>query len=291
MKNIKHGIADLAYFGGEAAFKEKLHVGRPNIGNRKSLSVRINDMLDRRWLTNNGKYVQEFERKIAEFVGVKYCISVCNATIGLEIASRALGLVGEVIIPSFTFIATAHVLRWQGITPVFADVDPQTHNLDPLAVEKLITSRTTGILGVHVWGRPCNVDALTEIANRRHLKLMFDAAHAFGCSHNGRLIGNFGDAEVFSFHATKFLNSFEGGAMVTNNDELAQKIRGMINFGFSSFDQVDDLGTNGKMTEVCAAMGLTSLESIDEFIDINRQNYGLYRQELGDIPGISIIKF
>ena len=187
------------------AFKEKLHVGRPNIGNREFLSVRINDMLDRRWLTNNGKYVQEFERKIAEFVGVKYCISVCNATIGLEIASRGLGLVGEVIIPSFTFIATAHVLRWQGITPVFADVDPQTHNLDPLAVEKLITSRTTGILGVHVWGRPCNVDALTEIANRRHLKLMFDAAHAFGCSHNGRLIGNFGDAEVFSFHATKFL--------------------------------------------------------------------------------------
>ena len=148
-------------------------------------------------------------------------IAVCNATVGLEIAIRALPMTGEVIVPAITFIATAHALQWQQITPVFCDIDPATHMLDPAEVETLITARTSGILGVHVWGRPCDVDALQDIADRHGLHLMFDAAHAFGCSHRGRMIGGFGRAEVFSFHATKFFNSFEGGAIATNDDELA----------------------------------------------------------------------
>jgi dTDP-4-amino-4,6-dideoxygalactose transaminase len=282
---------DLAIFGGTPTFTEKLHVGRPNIGNRENLLSRINDILDRKWLTNHGIYVQEFEQRIAEFVGVKHCIATCNATVALEIAIRAVGLTGEVIVPSFTFIATPHALQWQEITPVFCDIDPQTHNIDPNKIVQSITPRTTGIIGVHLWGRSCDVETLSDIAHTYGLKLMFDAAHAFGCSHQGKMIGNFGEAEVFSFHATKFLNTFEGGAIVTNSDELAEKIRLMTNFGFAGYDQVIYIGTNGKMNETSAAMGLTSLESIDDFVDVNYRNYKCYQRELADIPGISLLSY
>ncbi|WP_243374017.1 aminotransferase class I/II-fold pyridoxal phosphate-dependent enzyme [Geotalea sp. SG265] len=287
----KNCISDLAIFTGNPLFDEKLFVGRPNIGNRASFMERMNDIFDRRWFTNNGQYVQEFERKLADFIGVKHCIAMCNATVALEIVIRGLGLTGEVIVPSFTFVATPHSLQWQQITPVFCDIDPETHNLDPRRVEELITPRTTGIIGVHVWGRPCSIEALAEIAKRRRLKLLFDAAHAFSCSHQGRMIGSFGDAEVFSFHATKFFNTFEGGAVTTDNDELAAKIRLMKNFGFAGYDNVDYIGTNGKMTEVSAAMGLSSLEGLDGFIDVNRRNYQHYRQELADIPGIKLMHY
>jgi dTDP-4-amino-4,6-dideoxygalactose transaminase len=284
----KSSLNDLAILGGSQAFSEPLHVGRPNIGDRQKLLDRINDMLDRRWLTNDGPYVQEFEQKIAALTGTRHCIAVCNATIALEIVIRALKLSGEVIIPSFTFVATAHALQWQEITPVFCDVDPQTHNIDPNQIERLITPRTSGIIGVHVWGRACDTEALEQIARQRGQKLIFDAAHAFGCSHNGKMIGNFGDAEVFSFHATKFLNSFEGGAVVTNDAELAQKMRWMRNFGFAGYDNVIYPGTNGKMTEVCAAMGLTSLESMDEIIAVNLRNYHRYLHALTGSMGVKV---
>lgn len=267
----------------------KLHVGRPNVGNRKHLLERINDLLDRRWLSNNGRYVQEFEQRIADFIGVKHCIATCNGTVALEIAIRALGLTGEVIVPSFTFIATAHALQWLGITPIFCDIDPYTHNIDPNHMRQLITLRTTGVVGVHVWGRPCDTETLTKITQRQGLKLLFDAAHAFGCSHKGRMIGGFGDAEIFSFHATKILNTFEGGAIVTNNDELAAKARLMKNFGFAGYDDVVSLGINGKMSEVSAAMGLTGLESFDEFIAVNYHNYKRYQQELKDVSGVRLL--
>jgi dTDP-4-amino-4,6-dideoxygalactose transaminase len=155
----------------------------------------------------------------------------------------------------------------------------------------LLTKRTTGIIGVHVWGRPCDVDALANLARRHNVKLVFDAAHAFGCSYKGRMIGGFGNAELFSFHATKFLNTFEGGAIVTNNDELAATARLMRNFGFAGLDRVTSVGTNGKMSEASAAMGLTSLESVDSFIETNRRNYQLYKQQLRRIPGISLLRY
>lgn len=288
--DVKTSPDQLAILGGEPAFKERVHVGRPNIGGQERFMSRVRDMLDRHWLTNNGPFVQEFEHHIARVAGVKHCIATCNATVALELAIRASGLRGEVIVPSFTFVATAHALYWQEITPVFCDVDPATHNIDPNTVERLITPRTTGIIGVHVWGRPCAVNELAEIAERRHLKLLFDAAHAFGCSYQGRRIGSLGLAEVFSFHATKFLNTFEGGAVVTDDDLLATKIRLMKNFGFSGYDNVIYIGTNGKMTEVAAAMGLTNLESLGEFIAANRANYHLYRRRLA-IPGVSLIEY
>ena len=268
-----------------------LHVGRPNLGDRKVLLARINDMLDRRWFSNNGPLVQEFEKKIAEFVGVKHVVAMCNATVALEIASRALNLHGEVIVPSYTFIATAHALQWQQITPVFCDIDPVTHNIDPAKIERLITPKTTGILGVHVWGRGCDIEAIEEIAARRNLKVMYDASHGFACSKGERMLGTFGECEVFSFHATKFLNCFEGGAVVTNNDDLAEKMRLMRNFGFQAFDNVVYLGVNGKMSEVHAAMGLTSLEAVDEIIAVNLHNYEAYKAGLANLSGISVIDY
>ena len=289
MTAIKADLSQLAVFGGPPLFDAPLHVGRPNIGDRDRLLARINEMLDRRWLSNNGPFVQEFEAKLAAFLGVRHCIAMCNGTVALEIAIRATGLRGEVIVPSFTFIATAHALQWQEITPVFCDIDPRTHLIDPAQVQRMITPRTTGIIGVHTWGQPCDIEALTEIARRRYLTLMFDAAHAFSCSYRGRMIGNFGIAEVFSFHATKFFNTFEGGAIATNDDDLAAKIRLMKNFGFHGYDNVEYIGTNGKMTEVCAAMGLTGLESLDEFVEHNRRNYIRYRDELAGLPGIRML--
>lgn len=288
---MKKQLHELAIFGGLPTFQEKLHVNRPNIGSREILIQRINDILDRRWLSNNGVLVQEFEQHIASLVKVKHCIATCNATTGLEIAIKACELKGEVIVPSFTFVATAHALQWLGIEPIFCDVDPNTHNIDPQKIEALITDKTTAIMGVHLWGRGCNVEALEEIARRHNLKLLFDAAHAFGCSYKKQMIGNFGNVEVFSFNATKFCNSFEGGAIVTNDSELAKKIRLMKNFGFSKHDFVDSIGTNGKMSEVSAAMGLTSLESIDNFISINRKNYQQYQHELSNIPGVKLITY
>lgn len=285
---MKSKLPSLAYYSGQPKFKEKLYVGRPNIGNREAFLVRINDMLDRRWLTNNGLFVSEFEQRVAKYLRVKHCIAVCNGTIALELAIRATGLKGEVIVPSFTFIATAHALQWQEITPVFCDVDPKTHTIDPHQIEQMITPRTTGIIGVHVWGQACDVENLSIIAEKYQLNLLFDASHAFGCSHRGKMIGNFGQAEVFSFHATKFINCFEGGMVATNDDELNKKLRLMKNFGFSGFDNVIYLGTNGKMSEVSAAMGITSLESLDEFIEVNRQNYYAYHEGLTGLPGIKL---
>jgi len=246
-------------------------------------------VLDRRWLTNNGPLVKEFEQRVQDLVGVSHCVAICNGTVALEIAIRALGLKGEVIVPSYTFVATAHALQWQQITPVFADINAATHNIDPGAIERLVTPRTTGIIGVHVWGRPCDTAAIHAVAERLGLRELYDAAHAFGCSREGRMVGSFGTCEVFSFHATKFLNSFEGGAVVTNDDGLAAKIRLMRNFGFAGYDQVIDLGTNGKMPEICAAMGLTTLEGMDDLVAVNRRNLEAYRKGLEGLPGLSMV--
>ena len=289
----EHGfnLERLGIFGGEPAFPETLHVGRPNIGDRGKLLERINNALDSRWLTNNGPYSQEFERRAGEITGAKYNLAFVNATVALEILYKALGLRGEVIVPSFTFVATVHALEWLGIRPVFCDIEPDGHNIDPQQVEALITPQTSGIIGVHLWGKPCSIDELERIAKEYDLSLAFDAAHAFGCSYQGRMLGIFGDAEVFSFHATKYLNSFEGGLVSTNNDQLADQIRNMRNFGFTDYATVEYLGMNGKMHEISAAMGITSIESREEITNTNRKNYALYHENLQDIPGIQLTEY
>ncbi|MFT5291876.1 MAG: dTDP-4-amino-4,6-dideoxygalactose transaminase [Planctomycetota bacterium] len=280
---------DLAIFGADAAFENLLHVGRPNIGSKQRLYERFDDILERRWLTNGGPYVLEFERRVADLCQVPECVATCNGTIALEIMIRALGMTGEVIVPAFTSPATAHALQWQEIKPVFCDVDPATHNLDPKRIEELITPLTTGIIGVHLWGNACDVDALQEIADRRGLSLMFDASHAFACSHEGTMIGGFGAAESLSFHATNFFNTFEGGAILTHDSELAEKMRLMRNFGFKGKDRVEYLGSNGKMTEVCAAMGLTSFDAMDGFIASALGNYHRYRERTEALAGLHLV--
>ncbi|MDN5881409.1 MAG: aminotransferase class I/II-fold pyridoxal phosphate-dependent enzyme [Nitrosospira sp.] len=290
MKGSIRGKADLAINGAPPAFDVPLHVGRPNIGNREAFMQRVARILDDRWLTNNGPVVQEFERRLEKHLGVKHCVAMCNGTIALEVAIRALGLEGEVIVPSWTFIATAHALSWQGITPVFADIDPDTHNLDPRSVRRMITQHTTGIIGVHLWGRPAPIKELQAIADEHGIQLMFDAAHALGCSYKGRCVGNFGRCEVLSFHATKVLNTFEGGALTTNDDELAKTVRLMRNFGFSGYDNVIHLGTNAKMSEINAAMGLINFDELDNIISANLRNYEIYKDALSDIPGIFLLQ-
>ncbi len=288
---MKKSFSDLALLGGEKSFTEHLHVGRPNIGDEDKLFEYLKEIIDNKWLTNNGPFVQKFEKQLSEMLGVRHCIAMCNATIALEITIRGLDMHGEVIVPAFTFIATAHALQWQEITPVFCDTDPETHTIDSRQIEKLLTPRTTGIIGVHVWGRPCNIEALTDIARQYNLKIIFDASHAFGCTYKGNYIGTYGNAEIFSFHATKFLNTFEGGLVSTNDDDLAAKIRLMKNFGFTGYDKVDYIGTNGKMNEFCAAVGLTSLSCMDDFIEMNYQNYKHYRDALKGVPGLKIINY
>ena len=281
----------MALFGGRRIFDDPFYVGRPNLGDRSRLMQRLNDILDRRWLSNFGHYVQEFEKRIAEIAGTKHAVACSNGTVALEIASRALELEGEVIVPAFTFIATAHALQWQEIKPVFADVRAFDHNLDPDQIERHITPKTTGILGVHLWGQACDTEAIEAIARKRKLQVMYDGSHAFGCDTAKGPIGGQGRATVFSFHATKFINAGEGGAVVTNDGELATKMRLMKNFGFRTYDEVIHVGTNGKMDEFSAAMGLTNLESIEEIVEVNRRNYETYKKELAGVPGIRLMDY
>lgn len=263
-----------------------LLVGRPNVGCREHFNRLVDGIFERRWFTNNGQLVKELEQRLCDYLGVKHCIPVCNATIGLQVVCHALELKGEVLVPAFTFVATPHSVHWEGLEPVFVDIDPRTHLMDPDKAEKLITPRTSAILGVHAWGRACVPERLQDIADRHGLKLYFDAAHAFGCKHAGKMIANFGRCEVFSFHATKFFNTFEGGAIATNDDELAAKMRLMINFGFTGLDSVVHLGTNGKMSEIHAAMGLSCFEALGEIVTTNKRHFDHYRRELSPIPGI-----
>jgi dTDP-4-amino-4,6-dideoxygalactose transaminase len=287
----KESLGELAVFTGQPAFLSPLHVGTPQRVDADGFVGRVRDILDSRWFTNDGPYVKEFERRVAEELDVEHCIAVCNGTIALELAAGAAELTGEVIVPSFTFVATAHALRWRGLTPSFCDVDPSTHNLDLSHLEGLINERTSAIIGVHVWGRPAYSEHLELLAERHGLRLLFDAAHAFGCSYAAQPVGGRGDAEILSFHATKVINTFEGGAVLTNDDDLAARIRLLRNFGFVDYDDVRALGINGKLPEISAAMGLTTLDHFDENVAVNQRNYAHYRTELDSIIGVSVLTY
>jgi dTDP-4-amino-4,6-dideoxygalactose transaminase len=287
----KHTVQDLAVFTGIPAFASPLHVGMPSTAGGEAFLARAREVFDRRWLTNNGPFVQELEGRIAESTGVAHCVAVANGTLALQLLVRATGLRGEVIVPSFTFVATAHALLWEGLTPVFCDIDPRTHNLDVSHAAGLIGEHTSAIVGVHVWGRPAYDAELDRLAERHGLRLFFDAAHAIGCSHAGRPIGGGGDAEIVSLHATKVIHSFEGGAVLTDDDALAESLRSIRNFGFSDYDDVRMLGTNAKLHEISAAMGLTSLDRLGALVEANRRNYERYRAGLEGLPGVEIVAY
>lgn len=241
-------------------------------------------------LTNNGPFHRRFERELAEYLGVK-CVSLfTNATLALVTALQALRITGEVITTPYSFVATTHALWWNNIKPVFMDIEPDYCNLDPEKIEAAITPRTTAILPVHVYGNPCNVTRIQEIAGTYGLKVIYDACHTFGVTTNNVPVLNFGDLSVMSFHATKVFNTFEGGAIISHDETMKKRIDYLKNFGFASETTVVAPGINAKMNEVQAAMGLLQLKHIDENIERRHRVTLRYRQKLSGIPGISFLK-
>ena len=281
----------LAICGGRPRFETPRHVGAPTIPDRETFHTRIDQMLDARRLTNDGPFVKEFEARLSRLNGDAEAVAVCNATVGMQLLLKALDLDGEVILPSFTFVATAHACLWEGLEPVFVDVERDTHTIDPACVAREVNDSTAAIIGVHLWGRMCRVRELEAIARDRGIPLVFDAAHALGCTYEGVPMGKVGTASVVSFHGTKFVQSLEGGAIFTPDRELANRLRLLRNFGFQGFDNVVALGTNAKMNEVCAAMGLGSLESLDTLLATNRANRAAYREAIGGLPGLALYEF
>ncbi|NBW95704.1 MAG: hypothetical protein EBR28_02990 [Planctomycetia bacterium] len=244
-----HTYRLLAICGGQPRFATPRHVGAPTIPDRRTLHARIDEILDTRRLTNDGPFVKEFEARLGRLNGDVEVVAVCNATVGMQMLFKALDLRGEVILPSFTFVATAHACLWEGLEPVFADVERGSHTLDPACVARQVGPETAAIVGVHLWGRMCRIRELEAIARDRDVPLVFDAAHALGCTHEGVPMGRLGTASVVSFHATKFVQSLEGGAILTADRALADRLRLLRNFGFQGFDNVVALGTNAKMND------------------------------------------
>lgn len=247
----------------------------------------LQDIWDRKWLTNNGHYHQELEKALCEYLKVPYISLFTNGTLPLMCALQALRITGEVITTPYSFVATTHSLWWNGIKPVFVDIDLATGNLDPEKIEAAITPRTTAIMPVHVYGKPCDTKRIQEIADKYGLKVIYDAAHAFGVEVNGESILNAGDMSTLSFHATKVYNTIEGGALVMHDEATKKRVDFLKNFGFAGETTVIAPGINGKMDEVRSAYGLLSLKHVDAAIEARHQVAIHYRKALRDVPGIT----
>lgn len=242
------------------------------------------------WVTNNGELVQLLEKKLQNYLKVKNLLVVSNGTLALQLVLKALDLKGEIITTPFTFAATTNVVLWENLKPVFADVGPETFNLNPEDIERKITKRTSAILAVHVYGNPCNVEQLKKIAVKYNLKLLYDAAHAFGVEYKNQSILNFGDVSTLSFHATKVFNTIEGGAIVAKDKELFEKLKLLRNFGIKSEEEIIFPGINAKMNEFQAAMGLCNLKEINKDIKSRKKIYERYKKVLNDNKNITFQK-
>ena len=250
----------------------------------------LQDIWDRKWLTNNGHYHQELEKALCEYLKVPYISLFTNGTLPLMCALQALRITGEVITTPFSFVATTHSLWWNGIKPVFVDIDPDTCNIDPAKIEAAITPKTTAIMPVHVYGKPCDTERIQEIADKYGLKVIYDAAHAFGVEVNGKSILEAGDMSTLSFHATKVYNTIEGGALVCHNEKTKQRIDYLKNFGFAGETTIVAPGINGKMDEIRAAYGLLNLKQVDAAIEGRRQVAIKYREALRNVEGIRFME-
>ncbi|EKS7214360.1 dTDP-4-amino-4,6-dideoxy-D-glucose aminotransferase VioA [Enterobacter ludwigii] len=243
---------------------------------------------DNKWLTNNGPFHQQLEKELCEYLGVDYISLFNNATIALITALQALRISGEVITTPYSFIATSHSILWNGLKPVFVDIDPDTFNIDPKKIEAAITPNTTAIMPVHCYSSPCDVEAIQEIADNYGLRVIYDAAHAFGVNYKGQSILRFGDMSILSFHATKVFNTFEGGAIICQDAKTKQRIDRLKNFGIADELTVTAPGINGKMSEINAAFGLVQLKHINSAIEQRRRIDLAYRRELTQIKGITV---
>ena len=264
-------------------------VTSPLLPNLDELNVYLKDIWNRKWLTNNGHYHQELENALCEYLKVPYISLFTNGTIPLLCALQALRITGEVITTPYSFVATTHSLWWNNIKPVFVDIDPETCNIDPDKIEAAITPNTTAIMPVHVYGKPCDTKRIQEIADKYGLKVIYDAAHAFGVEVNGKSILEEGDISTLSFHATKVYNTIEGGALICHDEKTKQRIDHLKNFGFSDETTVIAPGINGKIDEIRSAYGLLNLKQVDKAIDARQHVANRYRNALREVEGIAFM--
>ncbi|MGF6769735.1 dTDP-4-amino-4,6-dideoxygalactose transaminase [Paraburkholderia sp. GAS199] len=265
---------------------ERIYVTQPHLAPLEEFIPYLQQIWDSKVLTNGGPFHQQFEAALCKYLGVRHLALFTNGTLALLTALQALRVTGEVITTPYSFVATAHSLVWNGIKPVFADVDPHTLNLDPARIEAAITPQTTAIMPVHCYGKPCDVEAIQKIADNYNLKVIYDAAHAFGVQTDTGSVLEHGDLAVLSFHATKVFNTFEGGAIICQDAKTKQRIDHLKNFGFVDEVTVVAAGINGKMSEINAAFGLLQLQHIDEALARRAQIDATYRTRLSEIPGI-----
>jgi dTDP-4-amino-4,6-dideoxygalactose transaminase len=269
-------------------FEKPITVARPALPPLEEFHRGLEGIWDRAWLTNDGPLVAQFRDLLLRFCGVEHASLFANGTLGLQIALQGMGITGDVITTPYTFVATTHALFWNRLRPVFVDIEPTYYSIDPDCIEAAITPWTSAILAVHVYGQPCRLNELQRVARKHGLKLLYDAAHAFGVRVNGKPIGTFGDLSMFSFHATKVFHSIEGGMLTFREAELQRRLDYLKNFGFESETEVVMPGTNAKMSEFHALMGILLLSHIDEMIE-KRCNLTLhYRRRLAEIPGICL---
>lgn len=269
--------------------KKRINVTQPALPPLSDFVKYLEKIWDSRQITNRGPFHQQFERELAEYLGVKHIALFANGTLALVTALQVLRITGEVITTPYSFVATTHAIHWNNIKPVFADIDPVYCNLDPERIEAAITPKTTAILPVHVYGNPCEVEAIQEIADTYGLKVIYDAAHAFGVKDNGSSLLNWGDLSVLSFHGTKVFTTMEGGAIVCHDEPTKKRIGYLKNFGFAGETKVVQPGINAKMNEMQAALGLLQLKEVEKNILKRREIALQYRQLLKDIPGIRMI--
>jgi dTDP-4-amino-4,6-dideoxygalactose transaminase len=267
--------------------EKQITVTSPLMPSLEDFNQYLQDIWQRKWITNNGYYHKELEKALCEYLDVPFVSLFTNGTLPLITALQALRITGEVITTPYSFVATAHSLWWNGIKPVFVDIDPTTGNLDPNKIEAAITPRTTAIMPVHVYGKPCETDRIQEIADKYGLKVIYDAAHAFGVKVNGESVLNAGDMSTLSFHATKVYNTIEGGALVMHDEQTKKRIDYLKNFGFAGETEVVAPGINSKMDEMRAAYGLLNLKQVDAAIEIRRHVAVKYREALSNVDGIT----
>ena len=267
--------------------KDIITVTSPLLPNLDEFTDSLKEIWESKWITNNGQFHQKLEAALAEYLKVPYVSLFTNGTLPLLTALQALRITGEVITTPYSFVATTHALWWNGIKPVFVDIDPSTGNIDPQKIEAAITPRTTAILPVHVYGKPCDTEAIQAIADKYGLKVIYDAAHAFGVEVNGESLLNAGDMSTLSFHATKVFNTIEGGAMVMHDEKTKQRIDYLKNFGFANEIEVVGPGINSKMDEIRSAYGLSNLKQVDAAIAARQKVAVAYREALRNVDGIS----
>jgi dTDP-4-amino-4,6-dideoxygalactose transaminase len=269
--------------------KSLITVTSPLLPNLEELNLMLKEIWDSKWITNNGQFHKQLEKELAEYLDVPYVSLFTNGTLPLLTALQALRITGEVITTPYSFVATTHCIWWSGCKPVFVDIDPATGNLDPNKIEAAITPKTTAIMPVHVYGKPCDTERIQEIADKYGLKIIYDAAHAFGVKVNGESILNKGDMSTLSFHATKVYNTLEGGALIMHDEQTKKRIDYLKNFGFAGETEVIAPGINSKVDEVRAAYGILNLRQVDAAIDARHQVAIKYREALRNVEGITFM--